>query len=165
MTWTNLPNVPSEAAIARTGAFLERLGEPANDPAVRTEGMGVWVEDGGGCIEPGGFELERTVEPVPCPNPRCGARAERLWEERAEGSLNIYEWVECQACGYQKGDIPDDRWWPVVLDEDEAARWHGVKQAVAEELHTMRHRASHDARVLQAAYARLRAQAGKPLTP
>ena len=122
MTWTNLPNVPSEAAIAHTGAFLEMLGEPANDPEVRIEGTGVWVEDGGCCIEPGGFELERTVEPIPCPDPRCGAQAELIREERAEGSLNIYDWVECRACGYQKGDIPDDRWWPVVLDEDEAER-------------------------------------------
>ena len=46
-----------------------------------------------------------------------------------------------------------------LLNEDEAARWHGVKQAVAEELHTTRHRASNDARVLQTTYARLRAQA------
>ena len=42
-----------------------------------------------------------------------------------------------------------------LLDEEQAARWHQVKQSVAEELHTTRHRASNDARVLQAAYARL----------
>lgn len=43
-----------------------------------------------------------------------------------------------------------------LLSEEQAARWHEVKRAVAEELHTTRHRASNDARVLQAAYARLR---------
>lgn len=127
MTWTNLPNLPSQDEIERTAAFLRMLGEPANDPEARTEGTGVWVEDGGCCIEPGGFELERTVAPVPCPNPRCGACADRIREAergafRAEGSLNIYEWVECQACGCQKGVVPDDRWWPVVLDEVEADR-------------------------------------------
>ena len=122
MTWTNLPNVPSEAEIARTVAFLELLGEPANDPEVRREGTGVRVEDGGCCIEPGGFELERTIEHVPCPNERCGSYADHIREERAEGSLNIYDWVECPYCGLQQGDIPDDRWWPVVLDRDEEER-------------------------------------------
>ncbi len=52
-----------------------------------------------------------------------------------------------------------------LLSEDEAARWHAVKQAVSEELRSTRHRASNDARVLQTAYARLRSQAGTPLTP
>lgn len=52
-----------------------------------------------------------------------------------------------------------------LLSEDEAARWHSVKEAVAGELRSTRHRASSDARVLQTAYARLRAQAGTPLTP
>jgi hypothetical protein len=42
-----------------------------------------------------------------------------------------------------------------LLDEEQAARWHVVKQAVSEELHTTRHRASNDARVLQATYGRL----------
>ena len=51
-----------------------------------------------------------------------------------------------------------------LLSEDEAARWHAVKQMVAEELHSTRHRASSDARVLQTTYARLRAQTGAPLT-
>jgi hypothetical protein len=41
-----------------------------------------------------------------------------------------------------------------LLDEEQAARWHAVKQTVSEELHAARHRASHDARVLQTAYGR-----------
>lgn len=44
-----------------------------------------------------------------------------------------------------------------LLDEEQAARWHQMKQVVAEELHTTRHRASNDARVLQVTYARVRA--------
>lgn len=47
-----------------------------------------------------------------------------------------------------------------LLSDDEAGRWHAVKQMVADELHTARHRASNDARVLQLTYARVRAQAG-----
>ncbi len=45
-----------------------------------------------------------------------------------------------------------------LLNEAEAARWHEVKKTVTDELHVTRHRASTDARILQAAYARLRAQ-------
>ena len=47
-----------------------------------------------------------------------------------------------------------------LLSDDEAGRWHAVKRTVADELHTTRHRASNDARVLQLTYARVRAQAG-----
>jgi hypothetical protein len=43
-----------------------------------------------------------------------------------------------------------------LLTEEQAARWHDVKRRVADELRTTRHRASNDARVLQAAYARVR---------
>lgn len=49
-----------------------------------------------------------------------------------------------------------------LLSEAQAARWHAVKKEVSEELHTTRHRASNDARVLQAAYARLCSEA-KPV--
>lgn len=45
-----------------------------------------------------------------------------------------------------------------LLSEDEAARWHGVKQQVADELGLQRHRASNDARVLQCTLQRLMAQ-------
>jgi hypothetical protein len=42
-----------------------------------------------------------------------------------------------------------------LLNEEQAARWHDAKLRVADELRTTRHRASNDARVLQAAYARV----------
>ncbi|MEO6274322.1 MAG: hypothetical protein ABIP34_14090 [Rhodoferax sp.] len=45
-----------------------------------------------------------------------------------------------------------------LLSEDEAARWHDVKQQVAGELGLQRHRASSDARVLQGTLQRLMEQ-------
>jgi hypothetical protein len=42
-----------------------------------------------------------------------------------------------------------------LLSDDEAARWHDMKQQVAEELGGQRHRASSDARVLQCTLQRL----------
>ncbi|MBC7683191.1 MAG: hypothetical protein H7172_12745 [Ferruginibacter sp.] len=42
-----------------------------------------------------------------------------------------------------------------LLSEDEAARWHDVKQQVSDELGLQRHRASSDARVLQRTLQRL----------
>jgi hypothetical protein len=44
-----------------------------------------------------------------------------------------------------------------LLDDHDAARWHEVKQQVAEEMGVQRHRASTDARLLQATVMRLRA--------
>ena len=45
-----------------------------------------------------------------------------------------------------------------LLNEQEAARWHTVKQQVQREASLQRHRASTDARVLQLTFQRLRAQ-------
>jgi len=45
-----------------------------------------------------------------------------------------------------------------LLTEDESARWHLTKQQVANEMALERHRASADARLLQATWMRLRAQ-------
>lgn len=44
-----------------------------------------------------------------------------------------------------------------TLDEGRAARWHGVKQAVAAQMRTGRHRASADAKLLQLTWQRLHA--------
>jgi hypothetical protein len=45
-----------------------------------------------------------------------------------------------------------------LLSDDEALRWHRTKQEVADELALERHRASADARLLQATFRRVRAQ-------
>jgi hypothetical protein len=45
-----------------------------------------------------------------------------------------------------------------LLSEEEAARWHDLKQQVVEELGLQRHRASSDARVLQRTLQKLMAQ-------
>ena len=60
----------------------------------------------GGCIEPEGCELADERGTATCPG--CGAVA-RTWHiERAEGSLNVYSGLACDACGYTRGDCPDD---------------------------------------------------------
>jgi hypothetical protein len=52
-----------------------------------------------------------------------------------------------------------------LLSEDESARWHLAKQDVANAMTLERHRASADARLLQATFMRLRAGATKEKTP
>jgi hypothetical protein len=42
-----------------------------------------------------------------------------------------------------------------LLDDEKAARWHEIKAEVQAELNLQRHRASHDARVLQMTFQRL----------
>ena len=68
---------------------------------------------------------------------------------------NDYAWLS--RLYDQAGRVPHFRLRSLreLLDEEQAARWHAVKQMVSEELHTTRHRASNDARVLQTAYGRL----------
>lgn len=61
----------------------------------------------GGCIEPGGIELDDTVEMEACPE--CGRLAHyRYWEACEDGSINTYSSVCCGHCGYFKGDDPDE---------------------------------------------------------
>lgn len=45
-----------------------------------------------------------------------------------------------------------------ILDEDEAALWHPIKESVLAETHQDRHRASIDARVIQTAVVRIKAR-------
>lgn len=45
-----------------------------------------------------------------------------------------------------------------LLNEDEASRWHALKQSVATEVQLARHRASGDARLLQLTLQRLRSR-------
>jgi hypothetical protein len=44
-----------------------------------------------------------------------------------------------------------------LLDDEKAARWDALKADVQAELNLQRHRASHDARILQMTYQRLMA--------
>ena len=71
---------------------------------------------------------------------------------------NDYAWLS--RLYDQAGRVPRFRLRSLreLLDEEQAARWHAVKPTVSEELHTTRHRASNDARVLQTAYRRLRGE-------
>jgi hypothetical protein len=56
----------------------------------------------GGCIEPGGMELEDDRWEAPCP--RCGANAQHGYLQRLEGGcINAYNTVRCRACGYERG--------------------------------------------------------------
>lgn len=50
-----------------------------------------------------------------------------------------------------------------LLSEDEADRWHATKDKVASGMATQRHRASHDARLLQMTLVRVRQQATDPI--
>ena len=61
----------------------------------------------GGCLEPGGIELDEEYATSPCP--RCAQDA-RIWRvERAEsGSLNLSVGLSCSACGFSQGDNPSD---------------------------------------------------------
>ena len=63
----------------------------------------------GGCIEPGGMDLEDSYETHPCPDCESPALHWRL--ERAEGSLNVYIGMRCTACGLERGDEPDQWSW------------------------------------------------------
>ncbi len=56
----------------------------------------------GGCIEPGGMELEDRYWEAPCP--RCCEPAEHGMLERAHtGSINHYPTIRCSHCGHAEG--------------------------------------------------------------
>lgn len=50
-----------------------------------------------------------------------------------------------------------------LLDDDEAARWHALKQQVCGEARLLRHRASSDAKLLQLTLSRLRKSSAAPV--
>jgi len=61
----------------------------------------------GGCVEPGGFDLDDDIEAIKCPE--CGGEAyERYWEACEAGSINQYHTIRCTECGHEEGDLPDD---------------------------------------------------------
>lgn len=76
----------------------------------------------------------------------------------SDGWANDYSWI---AALFDAADLaPHFKLENLrsLLQEDEADHWHTMKQQVANELGTPRHRASADARLLQATLLRLRAQ-------
>ena len=74
-----------------------------------------------------------------------------------DGWANDYTWLAAlfDAAGKRPAFKLDNL--RALLNEREAADWHGVKEQVARELHLQRHRASSDARVLQLTLQRVRA--------
>ena len=75
-----------------------------------------------------------------------------------DGWANDYTWLAAlfDAAGKRPAFKLDNL--RALLNEREAATWHGVKEQVARELSLQRHRASSDARVLQLTLQRVRAQ-------
>ena len=55
----------------------------------------------GGCIEPGGMELDDERMTLPCPT--CTKPARHHFFQRAEGSLNSYHTIDCDHCGHRSG--------------------------------------------------------------
>ncbi|WP_146037718.1 hypothetical protein [Xanthomonas citri] len=60
----------------------------------------------GGCVEPGGMELDNDVYSIDCPE--CGRDASKHSWQRCEGSINHYWSVHCNHCGYRDGNDADD---------------------------------------------------------
>ena len=73
-----------------------------------------------------------------------------------DGWANDYSWLAAlfDAAGRRPAFKLDHL--RALLNEREAAAWHGVKEQVARELRLQRHRASSDARVLQLTLQRVR---------
>lgn len=74
----------------------------------------------------------------------------------SDGWANDYSWLA--ALFDEAGCSPQFKLdnLRALLQEDEAARWHTIKQQVSSELKLERHRASTDARVLQSTFQRVK---------
>ena len=81
-----------------------------------------------------------------------------------DGWANDYSWLSAlfEEAGCQPHFKLDSL--RSLLDEDEANRWHALKQQVAAELRLQRHRASADARLLQTTYCRLKGSCSPDLS-
>jgi len=56
----------------------------------------------GGCIEPGGMELEDEEWEDTCP--KCGAPARHRYVQRLEGGcIDPYFPINCDSCGHREG--------------------------------------------------------------
>ena len=57
----------------------------------------------GGCIEPGGMELQDERVTMNCP--KCGHEAiARYWEQADGGCINLCSATYCLSCDYAEGD-------------------------------------------------------------
>ena len=61
----------------------------------------------GGCIEPGGMELDDDTYEAKCPE--CGSEhaRKRSWQGCEGGSINNYWSLNCEDCGYSDGVYAD----------------------------------------------------------
>jgi len=60
----------------------------------------VWVY--GGCIEPGGMELDDERYEAPCPT--CGKPARHHYFQQLDGGcINPYHTIDCDHCGHSSG--------------------------------------------------------------
>ena len=71
----------------------------------------------GGCVEPGGIELDDETFRVDCP--RCGSAdaVQHVWEACEAGCINGYKNLYCEACGYCEGDSLHPEFDPGPDDE------------------------------------------------
>ncbi|MCE4281924.1 hypothetical protein ABQW67_20050 [Xanthomonas hortorum] len=61
----------------------------------------------GGCIEPGGMELDEDGYEIECP--KCQRTAHRSdWEAVEGGAVNVYWHESCAHCGYRDSNEEDD---------------------------------------------------------
>lgn len=74
----------------------------------------------------------------------------------SDGWAHDYSWLSTlfEAAGCQWHFKLDSL--RALLDEQEATRWHDLKQRVSQDLQLQRHRASADAKILQSTYLRLK---------
>lgn len=79
----------------------------------------------GGCIEPGGMELDD--DKYECECPACGGVAiRRDWDSVEGGSINPYWSLSCTVCPHYDGDLPDsmdDDFDSFRTAENEADYW------------------------------------------
>lgn len=69
----------------------------------------------GGCVEPGGFDLDNDLDIVACPE--CGGEAfERYWETCEAGAINQNHSIVCSECDHTEGDLSDDYYADLLSD-------------------------------------------------
>ena len=61
----------------------------------------------GGCIEPGGMELDNDTYETECPHCEYPKAVKRAWQGCEGGSVNNYWRVNCEQCGYEDGEYDE----------------------------------------------------------